>query len=338
MARLNVDNIEGLASDSTVNITSSGAKLSVPSLEVAQSTLGLPTGTINDRPSNPIDHSLRYSDSANGFELYDPTEANWSGTLTGNNLNLVDIGQGGGGGSADLTEDQYNDQQLASYSLPVDSGLVGWYDVSSYSETTGVWTDKSGNSNNTIGYRGAWPPSIQPITNKNGGQFGANRILKAVTGDRTQGLQFPTAILPGTFTLFHVTRYSGTYRGRIFEGVTANWLSGFHGGGAAKAYHDGWITQQGNTYYGRNWQLTMDQNSRARFNKGDYEATGGGGTSKQLSINYGNWTGAAGATGGTNEVSDWQCVEVIVYNRTLTSNEYQDVENYLDNKYQFTYF
>jgi len=66
MARLNVDNIEGLASDSTVNITSSGAKLSVPSLEVAQSTIGLPTGTINDRPSNPIDHSLRYSDSANG--------------------------------------------------------------------------------------------------------------------------------------------------------------------------------------------------------------------------------------------------------------------------------
>ena len=118
--------------------------------------------------------------------------------------------------------------QVASAN-PVKLGLVGWYAADNWTET--VWTDISGSNNNAITYRGT-------ITKEshNGTSFGANKTFTTLSGGLGDGIQFPSAILPGTFTLFHVSRYDlaigvgggdGAGRGRIFDGVASNWLDGF---------------------------------------------------------------------------------------------------------------
>ena len=190
------------------------------------------------------------------------------------------------------------------------SGLIAAYEGNTFSGTT--WTDNVG-TYNTSAYRGA--PSISST------QLNGYDILEGTTSD---GLQFPSGVLPSTYTLFHVTRYNNGTRGRIFDGVTSNWLSGFHGNKAGVAYHDGWITSSGTDYHGFDWVISTDQNSLYRSN-GVQRGASGGSSSKQLGLNYGYYY--------ASEPSAWQCAEVIVFNRTLTQTEYEQVEQYLSMKY-----
>ena len=148
-------------------------------------------------------------------------------------------------------------------------------------------------------------------------------------GTTTDGLRFPTSVMDTSsdYTLFHVARYykpSGTpTRNRIFDGVTSNWLSGFHGGKSGVAHHDGWLTQT-TDIHGDNWLISTDQKDLYRSNGIDRTISGSGSTSRQLSINYGHYTG---------ELSDWAVAEVIVYDRELSMNEYLSIESYLMSKY-----
>jgi hypothetical protein len=191
---------------------------------------------------------------------------------------------------------------------PVLAGLVGWYDGGSWTGTQ--WTDKSGLGNHAVTTRG----TIGISTNPKGGYV--------LTGATTAGIQFPAAILPATYTLFHVTRYTGT-QGRIFDGIVQNWLSGFHNFRAGVAYHMGWVAN-GADLHGTNWVVSTDQNNLYRSN-GVLRGNSGAGTSGQtydrISINYG--------TASTTEPSDWAVSEVLVYNRTLTTEEITSVEAYL---------
>lgn len=148
-------------------------------------------------------------------------------------------------------------------------------------------------------------------------------------GTTTDGLRFPTSVMDTSsdYTLFHVARYykpSGTpTRKRIFDGVTSNWLSGFHDGKSGVAHHDGWLTQT-TDIHGDNWLISTDQKDLYRSNGIDRTVSGSGSTSRQLSINYGN---------STSELSDWAVAEVIVYDRELSMNEYLSIESYLMSKY-----
>lgn len=187
------------------------------------------------------------------------------------------------------------------------TGLIAAYEGSTFSGTT--WTDDVG-TYDTSAYTGN--PSISST------QLNGYNILEGTTSD---GLQFPSGVLPSTYTLFHVTRYNGTEQ-RIFDGVSSNWLSGFWSGNAGVAYHDGWLTTQ-TDHHGTDWVISTDQNSLYRSN-GVQRGTSGGSSSKQLSLNYGYYSA---------ERSDWQCAEVIVFNRTLTQTEYEQVEQYLSMKY-----
>ena len=151
-----------------------------------------------------------------------------------------------------------------------------------------------------------------------------------IYGTATDGLRFPTTVMNTTsnYTLFHVARYykpSGTpARGRIFDGVENNWLSGFAPTvGSGVAYHDKWLTTVTDKH-GDAWVLSTDQRNLYRSNEVQRGTTTGGG-SKQLSINY----GAAVSTAP----SDWAVAEVIVYNRELSSTEYLAIESYLSAKY-----
>ena len=187
------------------------------------------------------------------------------------------------------------------------SGMIASYDATTFANN--VWSDNTG-SYDTDASRGT--VSISST------QLNGHDILEGAT---TDGLRFPTGVLPSTFTLFHLTRYNGT-EARIFQGITANWLDGFWSGRAGVAYHDGWITPQ-TDYHTTNWVLSTSQNSLYRSN-GVTRGTSGGSSSKQLGLNYGHYTA---------EYSAWQCAEVIVFNRHLTSAEYTKVEQYLSFKY-----
>ena len=187
-------------------------------------------------------------------------------------------------------------------SLPITNGLVGWYKGEAWNGTS--WPDLSGNGNDCTETRGT-----------------VRRTFDYIYGGTGDGLQFPVAILPSTYTLFHVARYNGSSKGRIFDGVTANWLSGFHGNKTGVAYHDGWLTQESTTNFPLNEILiSTDQKSLYRGNGIDLTINSVTGSNKQLSINHGYFTG---------ERSDWAVWEVIVYNRELSLEEIKFVESYL---------
>ena len=165
---------------------------------------------------------------------------------------------------------------------------------------------------------------------------GANNSTqpKYLYGTQSDGIQFPTSVLNTNqnYTLFHVARYYGALkppsRARIFDGITVNWLSGFHGGRSGVAYHNKWMTPV-TDLHGNDWVISTDSNNIYRsYGINRHNTTGG--VSSGFSINYGAYTGAST---NTNETSDWAVAEVIVYNSVLSASNYEQVEDYLMAKY-----
>jgi len=190
-----------------------------------------------------------------------------------------------------------------TFVVPVTSGLIGQYDITSWNNSTKVWSDLSGAGNNTTAFTGT------PLA-------GTNYIY----GGTADSLTWPVAILPTTYTFFHVARHSGTNRQQVFQGVSTNFFSGFNTNLAGVAYHGtGYLTAV-TDLHGRNWVMSTDQNSLYRSNGVIRGSSGGDGLATRLGLN----TGLA---------SDWQCAEVLVYNRTLDFTEIAKVESYLQFKY-----
>lgn len=215
-----------------------------------------------------------------------------------------------------ITIARYN--RVPSYSetfiLPVTSGLVGRYDITSWNNSTKVWSDLSGAGNNTTAFTGT------PLA-------GTNYIYGG-TGD---SLTWPTAILPTTYTLFHVARYSGANRQRLFQGVTTNFLSGFVSASAGVAFHGTAYLTPVTNLHDINWVMSTDQNFLYRSNGVTRGNSGGDGLATRLALNTGAFS--------PSQLSDWQCAEVLVYDRTLTGGEISQVESYLQYKYpSFTMF
>jgi hypothetical protein len=204
---------------------------------------------------------------------------------------------------------------IRAFMPPVTSGLIGLYTGESWTGTR--WTDLSGSGNHATTIRGTISTSTL-------------NSLTTLTGATTAGLRFPSTILPSTYTLFHVTKYNGSTRGRIIDGYsgTVNWLSGFHSSKSGVAYHGNtgsWMT--GITdLHGLNWVISTDQKNVYR-SQGVSRTNAGfsTGVSDLISINHGD----AVAT----EPSDWACACVIVYNRELTTNEIVQVETFLNRRY-----
>jgi hypothetical protein len=194
------------------------------------------------------------------------------------------------------------------------SGYIGWYDTSSW--TGSQWTDKSGNGNHVTNISGT-------ITTTNVTGNGSSKTISTLGGNTSANMIFPVGILPSTYTLFHVARLTGGSRQRIFNGNDGNWLSGFWSGNTAVAYHEAFLTPISDIY-GNNWFYSCDQNALYRAN-GVTRSTNPPGSPSfaRLAIN----------TGANVEASDWQVAEVIIYNSTLSSGNYQSVESYLAAKY-----
>jgi hypothetical protein len=190
-------------------------------------------------------------------------------------------------------------------------GYFAHYTPQSWSTTNNRWNDISGNERHTIETRG----SISLTTS-----LGIN----ALVGSSTAGLRFPASVLPSTYTLFHVARYTVGLRGRIFNGLNGNWLSGFWSELSGVAHHESWLTQSSTSLHGTNWVISCDQNKMYRSNGVQRNTQIPTGSSQQLTINHGN---------SLTEYSDWAVAEVIVYNRRLSPLEISRIERFLSNKY-----
>jgi hypothetical protein len=146
-----------------------------------------------------------------------------------------------------------------------------------------------------------------------------------VYGASTAWMKFPVDILlSSAYTLFYVARYNGATRGRIFQGLTKNWSSGFHIYGIGTAIHDyiacGWITPQ--TSDGSdNWVLGSDRSNSFRSNGKERASANACAVFDRLAIN----TGGAGAA----ETSDFAIQSVLVYNVKLSDADVQRVEAWL---------
>jgi hypothetical protein len=198
---------------------------------------------------------------------------------------------------------------------PVPSGLLAKYSGDSWNGATLV--DETGGGYNSTASKGTITATTE-----------ANTTLKLIYGNTAAGIQFPTTILPSTYTMFVISRYNGSNRNRIIDGIGNNWLSGHWNGQTCVAYHEGWVAGSNSpNAVGTGWVLSTDQINLYRANKTSY-GTSGGTQSTRLSIHYGSYTGIS-----YNELSDWAVYAVLVYNRALSAAEYQAVENYLASIY-----
>lgn len=217
------------------------------------------------------------------------------------------------------------------------TGLTGWYTGDSVvGSPMTEWTDVSGNGRHVKvnGNDGANISGSILTSSTDGGLIGGPRPF--IYGGTTDKIRFPTTVLASgnnDYTLFHVSRYYSigptTTRQRIWDGVGGNWLSGFHSGESGVAHHGGWTTTNTSVdVHGDNWVFSTDQRYLYRSNGVTRGYGIGGGTSEQLSINWGVYSSSQPSTFGV--------AEVIVYNRWLSSTEYTNVENYLNFKYTAT--
>lgn len=198
--------------------------------------------------------------------------------------------------------------------IPVVSGLVAKYTGESWNGSTLV--DETGSGYNTNANKGG---TISTNTSANNG-------LIYIAGGTNAGLQFPTGILPSTYTILFLTRYtSGSNRGRIMDGITNNWLSGHWGSSSSSAYHEGWVHYPPGDLHNNTWVLSTDQINLYRSN-GRERGTSGGTQSTRLSLNYGQHTGG--------EASDWAFYCLFVYDRALSLNEILLMENYINSRYK----
>jgi hypothetical protein len=178
------------------------------------------------------------------------------------------------------------------------SGCIGWYTADSWTGTQ--WNDLSGNKNHAVNIIGSVYSS----------NIGGTTPIKFLYGSPTDGIIFPTTILPPTYTLFHVARAPGGSNGRIFDGVDVNWSSGFdiYGNGSfgtGIAYHgdtSGYITNTANLHT-TDWIVSTDLRNTYRSQGTDRtNAVYTSGVSANLSINAGFSRGSL--TVGTPQLTD----------------------------------
>ena len=180
--------------------------------------------------------------------------------------------------------------------------------------STASWMDLSGAGNHVTDIGGTTNISVaRPV--------GAPAHIY---GGTTAWMKFPEGVLPSAdYTLFFVARYNGATKGRIFQGVGVNWLSGFHNSKAGVAFHGScWITQYTSDVHGVDWVMGTDRSNSFRSNGVDRTVPPNSGCSvfDRLAINTGIYA---------SETSDFAIQSVLVYNRKLDDSDVLRVEAWL---------
>jgi uncharacterized repeat protein (TIGR02543 family) len=210
------------------------------------------------------------------------------------------------------------------------------FKASDFNDATNAWADSSGNNRNIPG-----TPVTSTAGNIRGNPTvvdasgnGTTATFKAVKGDGS-GSE-PDGIVIGNealtnFTFCHVARYSGSAKGRIFAGVTGNWLSGYWGGSAGVAHPENWITSSSGTN-DTNWRVmchTGGTTSGFRSNGVDRTTATNNTTGLPANITI-NLQGSRTAPA---DQTDWEVAEFVIYSGILNTFQIETVENSLKTTY-----
>jgi hypothetical protein len=211
---------------------------------------------------------------------------------------------------------------VTSQSPPITAGLIAHYNADSWTGTR--WTDVSGYGNHVTNIAGSISVE-RPV--------GAPAYIR---GNTAAWLKFPDGILPSAdYTLFFIARYDGGSKGRIFQGLSSNWLSGFWNGQAGVAYHGacGWITgdQSVSEFYrpdvhGFDWVMGTDRSNSFRSNGVDRTTNSVDRTTNSVCASFDR---LAINTGPSAETSNWAIQSIQIYNRKLADAEVLRVEAWL---------
>jgi hypothetical protein len=197
--------------------------------------------------------------------------------------------------------------------LDITNGLVGYYTGESFQGS--MWLDLSGRGNHAT---------------CSGNIHNRNTInstgLRCVYGDTSSRVSFP-AIINAEYTFIHVTRYAGSNRNLIFTSDSSNtWWSGHWGGRAGIAYNRLWKTSHYNWHH-TDWVLSVDQPELYRSQ----------GVQRSVNITgHPRHPGRWGINIWGQGMSEWECSVALVYNRKLSANEIQTMENALTARYRIT--
>jgi hypothetical protein len=210
-----------------------------------------------------------------------------------------------------------------------------WMDGESFHNN--VWMDKSGRGNDSIN------SSNIKLDSQSGSSHGCNAAFKFITGKKndasslTLGRGWPNR---NDYTFFHVTRYNGPNKNRIWTNARGsrsrgvNWLSGHHDKSYGRFYHNKWLQKGRRASDEYQWQLSVDRHDNTRSRADGVWSTGTLIDQKYIPLQHGVAIGTT--TVYSREQSDWACAEVIVFDRRLSDQEVSRIEQYLLQKYGFT--
>jgi len=203
------------------------------------------------------------------------------------------------------------------------ANIVAWYDEQSFDDRRQVWYDRLGNT------------SISATTvncslvSLSGGNGANTNLVSAISGSTSSSITWPTGLVSNTYTIFHVTRYSGSNKQRIYSTTGGqDWASGHINGAAGQFKHGSLLTgSDGVTdYYGTNWFLTTDQLNLGRTN-GVTRGTGSGITTYPATLAINKYS---------TEKSDFQTVCLIICSGETVLGDYLALETWLRNYYGIT--
>ena len=194
-------------------------------------------------------------------------------------------------------------------------------------QTVIEWADQSGNGI-------VLTPDIQNAPTLVSSFLNGKPAIEFIVGSNT-GLSNTSFGLTG-FTFFSVTKQKPTNTGRIFSSYFGNVLIGTWGNYSNRFYGgegNGWLAEGEDNltdflittaFSDANTTFDFSQNGVSQFS----------GVSNSTVILNGISVGGGIWNGGNEEASDSYICEIVIYNRTLTLTERQQVEAYLNQKYQ----
>jgi hypothetical protein len=220
-----------------------------------------------------------------------------------------------GSDHADQAEKEEKEEKEEEILSPIENGLIGLYTADSLTEKS--WIDLSGHNNDAENI-GSYKEYIS---------FGNNRDNEVVKGNPGSKIIFPPSILPEIYTLVSVARYTDNQKGRIFDGMTKNWLSGFWGEGT-NFYHEGWVSSMnGNGNPGNKWIINIDTGDSVWSNGKDITSNSNLTTTDRLTINAGFHQ---------KESSSFEVAYVAVYDRRLNRSEIKEYTEWLSESFNIT--
>ena len=225
--------------------------------------------------------------------------------------------------------EKYLSQSYGIFDINFIDGVYARYQAKDYNSTTNVWYDSSPNKSNLSGSNITQTDLL--YTNSDG-KNGANAIFPIIRGTTNTEIIFTNNSITD-YTIFHICRYiDGPNRKRIIHGQTTNWLSGFWDGKSGVAYctdstdsnNSRYITRTDTDIHKNNWVISIHSNY---FYRSNGITRGIHSTKNILPI-----IGIGGKT-FTNERSDFEIADLIIFNKQLSTDEYTTIEKYLSQIY-----